>query len=108
MTMTQPVREEAAKAAQLFETLQSHTLEFEKAQASVKRRFREIRNGALDRRRIPTADLIDQRAQKRADLTAFLDGMSQEEKSIMIIAGGNNWRAEYDNMLDPARDPKFQ
>ena len=74
----------------------------------MKRRFREIRNGTLDRRRTPTADLIEQRSQKRADFRAFLDGMLREEKNIRTIADGSNWRAKYDDLLDPAGDPKFE
>ena len=105
--MTTAVKNETEKAERLFKNLYLHIRAFEKAQGAVKRRFKNITQGTLSVKRKPVGDVIKHRDQARANFGEFLDGLSEEEKEILTIARGPNWRSEYDDIFDPANDPQF-
>lgn len=106
--MPAAINEEAAKAEILIQELQGHTSDFKEAQREVSKRFDEIIKGKLSVNRIPTAQIINQVSQARAGFREFLNGLSEEETTILTIAFGPRWRSQYDAMLDPAKDPQFK
>lgn len=106
--MTTAINEEVVKTEQLMKTLYGHIRAFERAQAVVGKRFQDIKQGNLPPNRIPTADLVKRRQQARNGFREFLNGLSQEEKSILTIAHGASWKSEYEELLNPAKDPKFE
>lgn len=103
--MTAATREQAQK---LLRDIQDRLREFERTQALVRARVCDIRDGRVSRndRRTPTKVLVRDRDAARERCVVFLDGLSEEEYSILAIAGWmRDWRAEYDKKLDPANDP---
>ena len=105
--MTTTTREEAAKAEKLITELHGHTLNFERAQKAVKKRFTDIKDGNLRPNRTPTAAIIEQRGQARAKFSEFLAGLSTEQREILTIAYGPDWRREFEDLIDPEKDPQF-
>ena len=86
--------------------LLEHLRTFERAQAAVKQRIGDIRNGTIPSHRIPTMSLVEQRDQTRKSLQQFFEELTEDEQTMLAIMWGNhNWREEYDDYLDPKHDP---
>ena len=95
----------AYRAHQLLKDVKEQLLEFERAQFRMKERVEAIVRGRLPRRRIATSELVACRDRARTRLRVLLDGLSDEDRTIMTMVHGADWREEYDRMLDPAGDP---
>ena len=94
----------------LFRQLFGLIRDFERSQASVRIRFDEIRNGdvkfMMNRRRTPTKTLMGHRDLARRKLRDFFDSLSEEEQTVIAISNGDkDWRASYEELMDPTKDP---
>ena len=102
MTTTVQTRPKDQLTKSLFERLR----EFEHAQADIKQRTQDLRNGTLPRQRVPTMTLVERRNLARNVLQQFLEDLTPDETAMLsIMWGSNSWRKEYNDLLDPRHDP---
>ena len=94
-------------AADMLWTLYQLGRTFERAQALVKKRMVDIRQGNLRHRRKPTKQLMEQRNQARDEIRAYIGGLTEDEQAAFTIAlGDRGWAAKYNELINPANDPQ--
>ena len=93
-------------APDLFNTLYNRLRAFERSQTVIRNRMIAIRDGNLPNGRTPTKNLVEDRDRARDNLRDFLNNLTEDEQTTLVIAWGDRgWRSKYDALMDPIRDP---